>query len=78
MRPPVVTRPHAPLTGEFAAHPATCHQAFQLAVDFGFVAVDAIADFLPEEMSIALVKRAWSSAIAADSYWTATTSPGTP
>ncbi|MEU4969120.1 hypothetical protein [Streptomyces smyrnaeus] len=56
-RPPAVTRPHAPLTGEFAAHPSACHQAFQLAIDFGFVAVDAIADFLPEEESLALVRR---------------------
>ncbi|MEU3050038.1 hypothetical protein ABZ705_26610, partial [Streptomyces sp. NPDC006984] len=56
-RPPAVTRAHAPLTGEFAADPAVCHQAFQTAVDFGFVAVDAIADLLPHEESLALVKR---------------------
>ncbi|WP_331739750.1 hypothetical protein OG590_38960 (plasmid) [Streptomyces goshikiensis] len=56
-RPPAATRPHAPLTGEFAADPAVCHQAFQTAVDFGFVAVDAIADLLPHEESLALVKR---------------------
>jgi len=55
--PPAVTRPHAPLTGEFAAHPTVCRQAFQIAVDFGFVAVDAIADLLPQEESLALVQR---------------------
>lgn len=56
-RPPAVTRPHAPLTGEFAAHPTVCRQAFQITVDFGFVAVNAIADFLPKEESLALVQR---------------------
>ncbi|MFL4910683.1 hypothetical protein ACJ6WF_48240 [Streptomyces sp. MMS24-I2-30] len=50
-------RPHAPLTGEFAADPAMCHHAYQVAVDFGFVAVDAVADRLPQEQSLALVKR---------------------
>ncbi|MGW1784540.1 hypothetical protein ACWCQQ_36310 [Streptomyces sp. NPDC002143] len=56
-RPPAVGRTHAPLTGEFAADPAMCHSAFQVAVDFGFVAADAIADLLPQEESLALVKR---------------------
>jgi hypothetical protein len=57
VRPPAVIRPHAPLTGEFAAAAATCHQAFQCAVDFGFIAVDAVADTLLPEVSIALVRR---------------------
>lgn len=56
-RPPVVTRPHAPLTGEFAADPTVCHHAYQAAIDFGFVAVDAIADLLPQDESLALAKR---------------------
>ncbi|MFJ9026258.1 hypothetical protein ACIRPU_40780 [Streptomyces sp. NPDC102259] len=56
-RPPVVTRSHAPLTGKFAADPTVCHHAYQVAVDFGFVAVDAIADLLPQEESLALAKR---------------------
>lgn len=56
-RPPVVTRPHAPLTGEFAADPAVCHHAYQVAIDFGLVAVDAIADLLPQEESLALAQR---------------------
>lgn len=56
-RPPAATRPHAPLTGEFAAHPSVCRQAFQIAVDFGFVAVDAVADLLAQEESLALVQR---------------------
>lgn len=34
-----------------------CHHAYQVAIDFGFVAVDAIADFLAQEDSLALVKR---------------------
>ncbi|WP_285530311.1 hypothetical protein [Streptomyces lavendulae] len=55
-RPPVV-RPHAPLTGEFAADPTVCHPAYQVALDFGFVAVDAIADLLPQEVSLALAQR---------------------
>ncbi|MFE6104061.1 hypothetical protein ACFVQ4_29460 [Streptomyces laurentii] len=55
-RPPVV-RPHAPLTGEFAADPTVCHHAYQVALDFGFVAVDAIADLLPQEVSLAVARR---------------------
>ncbi|MFF9593832.1 hypothetical protein ACF1FX_32390 [Streptomyces sp. NPDC014646] len=54
---PPVPRPHAPLTGEFAADPDVCRHAYQVAVDFGFVAVDAIGDFFPEEESVALVQR---------------------
>ncbi|KPC75410.1 hypothetical protein D8771_13745 [Streptomyces albus] len=34
-----------------------CRRAFQVAVDFGFVAVDAVADLLPQEVSLALVQR---------------------
>jgi hypothetical protein len=56
-RPPAVTRTHAPLTGEFAADPTVCHHAYQIAIDFGFVAVDAIADLLPQEESLALAQR---------------------
>ncbi|WP_328380644.1 hypothetical protein OHB13_38135 (plasmid) [Streptomyces sp. NBC_00440] len=56
-RPPVVNRPHAPLTCEFAADPAMCHHAYQVAIDFGFVAVDAISDLLPQGESLALAKR---------------------
>ncbi|MFH8573229.1 hypothetical protein [Streptomyces sp. NPDC017993] len=44
------------MTGEFAAHPAKCRQAFQVTIDFGFVPVDAIAGFLPEEEAIDLVQ----------------------
>ncbi|MEU1457411.1 hypothetical protein [Streptomyces avermitilis] len=57
LRPPVVTRPHAPLTGKFAADPTVCHHAYQVAIDFGFVVVDAIADLLPQEEAFALAKR---------------------
>lgn len=56
-RPPAVFRPHAPLAGDFAADPVVCCRAFQVAVDFGFVAVDAVADLLPQEVSLALVQR---------------------
>ncbi|MFF7889566.1 hypothetical protein ACH40F_53290 [Streptomyces sp. NPDC020794] len=49
LRPPVVTSPHAPLTGEFAADPTVCHHAYQVAIDFGFVVVD----LLPQEESLA-------------------------
>ncbi|PJN35532.1 hypothetical protein CG747_38555 [Streptomyces sp. CB02959] len=34
-----------------------CHHGYQIAIDFGFVAIDAIADRLPQEQSLALVKR---------------------
>ncbi|MFI0763219.1 hypothetical protein OH797_38980 (plasmid) [Streptomyces anulatus] len=56
-RPSVVDRPHAPLTGEYAADPAVCHPAFQIAVDFGLIGVDAVGDVLPEDEAIALAKR---------------------
>ncbi|MEU1668421.1 hypothetical protein ABZ547_33545 [Streptomyces sparsogenes] len=52
-----LTRPHAPLTVEFSADPTVCHHAYQVAIDFGFVAVDAIADLLPQEESLALTQR---------------------
>ncbi|MFH9090840.1 hypothetical protein [Streptomyces sp. NPDC017673] len=66
-------RPHAPLAGEFAADPAVCHHAYQVAIDFGFVAVDVIADLLPQEDSLA--PSAWGSATATASPWTTATSP---
>ncbi|MET9663581.1 hypothetical protein [Streptomyces sp. NPDC006510] len=47
----------APLADEFAADPDTCRHAFQVAIDFGFVAVDAIGDFLPQKESVAVVQR---------------------
>ncbi|MEU7377818.1 hypothetical protein [Streptomyces albidoflavus] len=56
-RPPVVNRPHAPLAGEYAADPAVCHHAYQVAVDFGLIAVDAVGDVLPHDEAIALAKR---------------------
>lgn len=34
-----------------------CHHAYQVAIDFGFVAVDAIADILAQEDSFALAQR---------------------
>ncbi|MBC7271985.1 MAG: hypothetical protein H5T76_25300 [Streptomyces sp.] len=34
-----------------------CHHAYQVAIDFGFVAVDAIADLLPQEESLTLAQR---------------------
>ncbi|WP_216586600.1 hypothetical protein [Streptomyces brasiliscabiei] len=34
-----------------------CHHAYQVAIDFGFVAVDAVADLLPQEDSLALAQR---------------------
>lgn len=55
-RPPVVNRPHAPLTGEYAADPAVCH-AYQVAVDFGLIAVDAVGEVLPHDEAVTLAKR---------------------
>jgi hypothetical protein len=70
-RPPAVIRPHAPLTGIFAADLVV---SFQAAVDLGFVAVDAIVDLFPQEDSLALVQRL-GFCDCGRLTWTATTSP---